>query len=248
MLTPVNRKIFSVLAMVVLFILVDYFVPVPSESDTQVVSEEQTSKRKIGSKGPTMAELSRVDNQVSSWPPKLGQSFPDVALMDQYGAEFRLSSLQGKPILLEMVAMPCGGCQAWSGGNIYGAFDGHKVQRELKSIEEYYQSFTKGRSLFSNEIYFVQLVIYNSDLLPPKPEELKAWSEHFRFNQHENTFIVGGGDALANKESFKRIPGFYLLDSNLIVRYDSAGHNAPNNLYQDLLSNVNNIIRESAGG
>jgi cytochrome oxidase Cu insertion factor (SCO1/SenC/PrrC family) len=41
-----------------------------------------------------------------SWPPQLGQPYPDLELVDQTGQKTRLSSFKGKVILIEPVGMP----------------------------------------------------------------------------------------------------------------------------------------------
>ena len=52
------------------------------------------------------------------WPPRLGEPYPDLTLIDQTGQPVRLSSFKGSVILIEPVGMTCSGCQAFSGAHL----------------------------------------------------------------------------------------------------------------------------------
>ena len=185
-----------------------------------------------------ISELASVPNALNNWPPKLNQVFPSVALFDHDGKKFDFSQLRGKPTLVEFIAMTCAACQAGSGAHSRGVFDDLAAQDDLEGIEEYYRRFTGGGDLFDGSVNFVQLVIYDTSLRPPRAEHLAAWREHFGFDKKPNTFIVSGGEALANRDSFNRIPGFLLLDKQGTVRYDALGHQPKHNLYTELLPAV----------
>lgn len=193
----------------------------------------------------TMRSIASAPNHLKNWPPVPGKTFPHVALYDHTGQEFDLQTLKGKPTLIEVASMTCAGCQGYSGGNKHGGFGGFAAQKDLASIEEYYRRFTGGKDLFSGEINFVQLIIYNLRLEPPIPAELSAWREHFHFDQRKNTSIIAGGGALANGASYRMIPGFLLLDDHLIVRYDATGHHPRHNLYNELLPAIPELLKDS---
>ena len=161
-------------------------------------------------------------------------------LVDEQEKDFSLDQLRGKPTLVEIVAMSCAGCQAFSGGNQFGGFGGFPAQDDLKSIEHYVKDFGK-TELFSDKINFVQIIIYNLQLKAPTPKELGAWRSHFHLNDHPNTFILSGGEPLASRASFYMIPGFLLLDSNLKVLFDATGHQPKYDLYRQLLPGLANI-------
>ena len=74
------------------------------------------------------------------WPPKLGEPYPDLLLIDASGRELRLSSLKGKVLLIEPIGMNCPACQAYAGGGARGGFRGVSPQGDLRSIEEYLPS------------------------------------------------------------------------------------------------------------
>lgn len=189
-----------------------------------------------------MAALAAVPNSVAGWPPEIGKAFPDVALFDHEGKPFRFETLRGKPVLVEFIAMTCAACQAWSGGHDRGVFDDLAAQEDLESIEKYFRIYTGGMALFDGPVHFVQLIIYDTSLRAPRPEHLAAWREHFGFDRHANVSIVSGGEALANRESFHRIPGFLLLDREGVVRFDALGHAPKHHIYLELLPAVRGLL------
>ncbi len=185
-----------------------------------------------------MGALTHIPNTVKNWPPQLGSEFPKVRLFDHRGQLFDVETLRGKPTLIEFIAMTCAACQAWSGGHERGAFDDFAIQADLESIEKYFSRYTGGLSLFSDSLNFVQLIVYNTNLEAPTAPELEKWRAHFQFNTHPNTHVVTGGEALRNRDSFFRTPGFLLLDKNLVIRFDALGHQPRHNLYTELLPAV----------
>ena len=189
-----------------------------------------------------MSDLAGTPNQVAGWPPEVNKPFPAVKFIDHNGAPFDLDSLKGKPTLVEIVAMSCAGCQAYSGGNRVGGYGGFPAQPDLQSIDEYFTCFTGGLDLHSDKINFVQIIIYNLKLEPAGPEELAAWRKHFQFDRSPNTVVLSGGKALANQASFNMIPGFILLDKDLVVRFDATGHNPRHNVYTELLPAVRRMM------
>lgn len=192
-----------------------------------------------------MSELQRVPNNLADWPPQLGKEFPAIDLYDHENKPFAISQLRGKPILLEFIAMTCAGCQAFSGGNKHGGYEGLAVQANLQSIHDYVAQFANGTTLSNSSLYFVQIIIYNDTLDPPSADDLAKWRAHFALDTDKNTFVVAGGEALANSASFKMIPGFMLLDSQLKVVSDSTGHTPTHNLYSELLPRLASLLNNS---
>jgi hypothetical protein len=189
----------------------------------------------------SMEEIASLPNKTEGWPPRLQATFPSVALTDHTGASFSMSSLIGKPVLVEFVAMTCAGCQAWSGGHSYGGFEGFAVQGGLESIEKYFTQYT-GLKLLGGPVQFVQIVFYNTTLTSPTPQQLSSWRTHFHFDGYSNVHVVTGGEALRNKESFSRVPGFLLLDKEGIVQFEALGHSPRHNLYRELLPAVKRYL------
>ena len=212
---------------------------------TTLYAENQNPwRRKASLETPNrMADLQRARNQLANWPPRVGLPFPGLELRNHAGDLVSVDSLRGKPSLIEIVAMSCAGCQAYSGGDKFGGFGGFPSQTELDSIETYFKRFTGGLNLHNNEINFVQIVIYNLQLKPAEPPDVAAWRIHFNLDRHSNTKVLTGGAPLANQASFNMIPGFLLLDKDLVVRYDATGHNPRHNLYTELLPAIPKLLQ-----
>lgn len=188
-----------------------------------------------------MSALQAAPNTVPGWPPVEGEKFPELALYDHEGRPFSIEQLKGKPVLIELVAMTCAGCQAFSGGNKRGGFGGLPAQSDLESIDEYFKRFA-GHDLFSEKLSFVQLIIYDVRLGPPAPNDLARWRAHFQLD-NANSYVVSGGAALASGESFKMIPGFILLDKDLTVLMTATGHAPRHNLYRELLPLAGRMLK-----
>lgn len=188
-----------------------------------------------------MAAISAMPNTDPDWPPVLGRAFPNGEYFDHRGAPFSFSALRGKPVLIEFIAMTCAGCQAWSGGGRYGAFENFAVQRGLDSIENYFAQYTGGLTLSGGELSFVQLVNYNIRLNSPTPQQLAAWRSHFHLTA-PNYFVISGGERLRNSETFRRIPGFALLDRDGVMRFEALGHQPRHDLYRELLPAIRKMI------
>jgi hypothetical protein len=176
-----------------------------------------------------------------AWPPKLGSQYPDLTLVDHTGATRRLSEFRGKIILIELVGIPCGACQAYAGAHEVGAFGGEKVQANLESIERYARRFG-GFNLNDPRVVFVQLLLFNSNLDAPSPAEGRAWAEHFRTDRYRNRVVLVGTSSLATKDSYDMIPGFQLIDRDFTLVRDSCGHQPTHNLYTDLLPTMGKLV------
>lgn len=81
-----------------------------------------------------------------TWPPMVGQPYPDLQLLDQNGHGVALSSFKGRLIVLEPVGMTCEACNAYSGANRpgIGPFEGQPAQADLSSVEEFFPQYTDG--------------------------------------------------------------------------------------------------------
>ncbi len=172
---------------------------------------------------------------IGSWPPTEGQRYPDLVLTDQQGETLHLSDLAGKVILLELAAVPCKGCQAFSGGNRYGGFAGVPVQPGLDSIHDYAERYA-GVTLGEDEdVVFVQLLLYGKSMTSPSQQEVAAWAEHFQLDRSADEIVLRGDPAMLGAATYAMIPGFHLIDRDFVLRYDASGHQPNHDLYRDLL-------------
>ena len=176
------------------------------------------------------------------WPPRLGQSFPDLQLIDHTGREFRLSELKGKVVLVEPIGMNCAACNAYSGAQVKGGYNGMQPQQGLQSIETYLSQFAQGIDINHPDLKLVQLILYDFNMRQPTAEDAKFWAEHFGLNRRQNVLVAVSTTDLRGKPSFKMIPGFHLIDRDFILRKDSTGHRPLHNLFSDLLPTIPNLI------
>jgi hypothetical protein len=203
-------------------------------------------KRKFALETPErMNALAIEPNTLANWPPEVGKALPALKFYRHDGSAFDLNSLRGKPLLVEMISMTCAGCQAFSGGSTHGGFGGFPVQSGLQSIERYYEQYSGGRHLFSEDLNFVQLLVYNLELQPATIADAAAWREHFKLVE-SNTFVLVSEPSLANGVTFKMIPGFLMLNKDLVVVFDSTGHNPKHNLFEQLLPGIRTLVVEAS--
>lgn len=171
---------------------------------------------------------------IGAWPPVSGQRFPDLVLSDQNGKTTKLSEFAGKIILVEYAAIPCQGCQAFAGGHEHGGFGNFTVQTGLDSIENYALQYA-GVQLGSEDVVFVQVLLYGESLSAPTQREVTAWAEHFQMDRQENKVVLRGDTSMLGHDTYNMIPGFHLIDRDFVLRSDSCGHHPQDNLYTDLL-------------
>ena len=171
---------------------------------------------------------------IGHWPPVKGKTFPEMLLSDQNGELVRLSDFAGKLIFVEYAAVPCEGCQAFAGGKRHGGFAGFKVQRGLESIEHYAAQYA-GVDLGSEDIVFVQILLYGKNVSAPTQDEVTQWAAHFEMDRTRNQIVLRGHKSMLGPQAYDLIPGFQLIDRDFVVRADSCGHHPADNLYTDVL-------------
>ncbi len=178
------------------------------------------------------------------WPPVDGERYPDLVLEDSNGQLVRLSDHAGKVILVELVAVPCHGCQAFAGGNQYGGFAEMGVQADLDSIHHYAKEYASIDLKSTDDVLFVQLLLYGKGMGAPTPEETKGWAEHFHMSDSPHELVLRGDPSMVNQTTYNMIPGFHLIDRDFILRSDSCGHNPKADLYSELLPTLKTLARK----
>ena len=164
-------------------------------------------------------------------------------MIDQNGDLTSLEEFRGKVVLIEVVGMTCPACVSLSGGMLYGGYGATLPQSNLESIEEYVGRFS-GESLDNPDIVFVQILLSDPNGQPTNAEDAQTWAYHFRFDREEGRVVLGGSKTLFNSESLKMVPGFHLLDRNLVLRADSCGHEPRHNLYEKLIPMIPDLLSE----
>jgi hypothetical protein len=180
------------------------------------------------------------------WPPRLGEPYPDLELIDQTGQPVRLSSFKGSVILIEPVGMNCPACQSFAGAHRLGSYEGVAPQEGLPSIEELLPKYAGGVSLSDDRIVVVQLLLYSMSMGPPTPADARQWAEHFRVDRARNHVVLAGTKELMGQASYDMIPGFHLVDRNFILRVDSTGHRPRHSLFTELLPMVPRLLEQPA--
>lgn len=176
------------------------------------------------------------------WPPMVGQTYPDLELYDQDGRLTRLSEYRGKVLLIEPVAMSCPACVAFSGGHVFGSFQGISPQANLEAIDIYVERF--GRVPFDHpDLVFVQLVLFDRELAPPSAEDVRRWADHFGFQRSQRHLVLAGTPELAGPAGHALIPGFQLVDRDFTLRCDSTGPQPRHDLYRELLPHLGSLLR-----
>jgi hypothetical protein len=183
---------------------------------------------------------------VVMWPPRLGEPYPDLELIDQTGQPVRLSSFKGSVILIEPVGMNCPACQSFAGAHRLGSYEGVAPQEGLPSIEELLPKYAGGVSLSDDRIVVVQLLLYSMSMGPPTPADARQWAEHFRVDRARNHVVLAGTKELMGQASYDMIPGFHLVDRNFILRVDSTGHRPRHSLFTELLPMVPRLLEQPA--
>jgi hypothetical protein len=191
------------------------------------------------------APAADIKTEVGSWPPRPDSPYPDLALLDSNGTLFRLSSLRGKVILVEPVAMSCTGCQALSGGHICGGFLGIVPQPGIASLQENLARFGGGLSLGNPNLAYVQVVVFNLDLKAPSVAEVKAWADHFKLSNRPNVYVLVGTREMLTQATFDMIPGVHLVDKGFVLRSEHFGHGGGSDLYRDLLPMAASLVAAS---
>ena len=178
------------------------------------------------------------------WPPRVGEPYPDLELIDQTGQLVRLSSFKGSVLLIEPVGMNCPACQSFAGAHRLGPYEGIQPQGGLPSIEELVPQYTRGASLSDDRIVFVQLLLYSMTMDAPTSEDARKWAEHFRVDRAKNHIVLAGTKEFIGQASYDMIPGFQLVDRNFILQVDATGHRPRHNLFTQLLPAIPRLMEE----
>jgi hypothetical protein len=180
------------------------------------------------------------------WPPRVGQRYPNLQLLDSRGERIALESLAGRIILVEPIGMDCPACNAFAGANRPGSsgFAGVKPQNDLPSIDEMLDRYADGISLADARIALVHLLLYRPGREgSPDVQMAQLWAKHFGIEASENMLILVGEPYLIGPASFDMIPGFQLIDADFVLRFDSSGHHPKHDLWRELLPAIPTLVR-----
>jgi hypothetical protein len=180
--------------------------------------------------------------QEASWPPRVGEPFPDITFVDHRGQEVHLADFLGKVLLVEPVGMSCKACNSLADRFSRGAYVGAAKQDGMPNMEELLRRFGKGLTLSHPDILHVQLILYDLTNEQPDGEDAKLWSEHFRFDRDPNVIVLVPEADPRNRKTFEAIPGVWLVDRDLNVIADATGNNPGTTIWDDVMPQVAHLV------
>jgi hypothetical protein len=78
------------------------------------------------------------------WPPRVGEAYPNLKLLNTSGERVEPSSFRGRVILVEPIGMDCPACNAFAGGSRSGGFQGVRPQAGLPAVDEILRDYAGG--------------------------------------------------------------------------------------------------------
>jgi len=178
------------------------------------------------------------------WPPRVGEPYPDLHLVDQTGHVTPLSAFKGHVLLVEMIGMTCPACHGFSGAKRDGTFGGVGSDGGLPSIDELLPQYARGVKLPNDDLILVQILLFDMKMGAPTADDARAWAAHFHRDAAKHQYVLAGGPALHNDASYVMVPGFQLVDRKFVLRWDATGHTPRHNLYTELLPAIPSILEE----
>jgi len=184
---------------------------------------------------------------ISTWPPQLGKTYPDLEVIDQDGKRWNLSRFKGKVILVEPIGMNCPACQSFAGAHLKKPYGNIRPQAGLDDFEGYFKSYTGGLRLDDEGIVLVELLLYDLTMGQPTQKDARGWAKHFGVHSKNNHFVVVPAQDMRSQASYDLIPGYQLIDKQFKLRSDSTGHHPKDNLWTKLLPMVPRVLMERKG-
>jgi hypothetical protein len=176
--------------------------------------------------------------QVTPWPPQIGKPYPNLSILTHTGEEKSLHDYKGKVILIEPIGMNCPACQAFSGGKGLGGITPTGGLPDYSSLLKEYGHV----SLDDQRIVLIQLLLYDLQMGPPKVKDAEIWAKHYGLLDASNRVVAVPKTDLRGDVAYKLIPGFQLIDKNLILQFDATGHAPRHSLYRDLLPAIRRFL------
>jgi thiol-disulfide isomerase/thioredoxin len=210
-------------------------------SGTLIYRNHSVELANAWTKGKTLLVSYTGGKASTPWPPQLDQPYPLINMIDQEGKLTSLEEFRGKVVLVELIGMSCPACVALSGGDLYGGFGSTMPQPGIESIDEYVERYA-GETVENPDIIFVQILLFDTNMEPTDADDAQTWAYHFRNTRERNRIVLAGSEALFGEASKAMVPGFHLLDRNLVMRADSSGLTPKQNLYEELIPKITELL------
>jgi hypothetical protein len=110
--------------------------------------------------------------------------------------------------------------QAFAGANERGGYGYVPLNKNYKSLEQYFPEYAGG--VHANSINLVQIVMANERGESPTAAEVATWSQFFELETRRGRIVLVGSPVLLNRRGFEIVGGFQLLDKHLVVRADAT--------------------------
>lgn len=105
------------------------------------------------------------------------------------------------------------------------------------------EKYARGVSLSDERIVLVHLLLYRPGRGgAPTVEMARLWANHFGIEESENMRVLVGEPYLIGAASYNMIPGFQLIDTDFVLRFDSSGHHPKHNLWSELLPAIPTLV------
>lgn len=188
------------------------------------------------------------ENYPTPWPPMMNSTYPDYELIDQEGKQFKISDFKGKIIILEMVDMSSPISQAYSNAaenGIFGVTD--KYDNFSKPIEKMLSDYTNGDTILPlSTVEVIKVIMRTQNDQQPKPKDAEEWAAFFKLKKENNVIVAVPVKDMRGKETDKITPGYQLIDSEMMLRVDSAGITPKHNLEMTLVPLLPKLIGQSS--
>jgi hypothetical protein len=181
------------------------------------------------------------------WPPRVGEAYPNLKLLNMAGERVELSSFRGRVILIEPIGMDCPACNAFAGGSRSGGFQGVRPQADLPAVDEILRDYAGGVSPADDRLVLIQLLLYAPGRQrAPSLELARRWAAHFALAEPEKQIVLVGEDYLIGPASYAMIPGFQLIDRDFVLRYDASGPRPRHDLWRELMPALPRLLAETS--
>ncbi len=183
-------------------------------------------------------------NLPKPWPPKMNETYPDLALVDSNGRNFNMSDMVGQVLLVEYIDITSPISQAQSGAANAGAYEGQEVDKVAYDFKTMlYKNTTPPMEWPHDNVVLLQILVFNANGAQTSVDDAAGWSEHFGFGDDDSVIVAVPQKDIRGTELNNMIGGYQLVDKNLNLRVDSSGPAPKHNLRMTLAPMVTKLTR-----